>query len=106
MGASNNQNFLVSVAYHHLLVHNHWKRSGIGVMVDEKKIVLLTDFIEQKVRKEKELEYYTKQLEELQKKMFFLRKEIQLTNYIIEIVENEKVIDIREYLEDKRDRDS
>ena len=75
-------------------------------MVDEKKIVLLTDFIEQKVRKEKELEYYTKQLEELQKKMFFLRKEIQLRNYIIEIVENEKVIDIREYLEDKRDRDS
>ena len=75
-------------------------------MVDEKKIVLLTDFIEQKVRKEKELEYYTKQLEELQKKMFFLRKEIQLTNYIIEIVENEKVIDIREYLEDKRDRDN
>ena len=75
-------------------------------MVDEKKIVLLTDFIEQKVRKEKELEYYTIQLEELQKKMLFLRKEIQLTNYIIEIVENEKVIDIREYLEDKRDRDS
>ena len=75
-------------------------------MVDEKKIVLLTDFIEQKVRKEKELEYYTSQLEELQKKMFFLRKEIQLTNYIIEIVEQEKVIDIREYLEDKRDKDS
>ena len=75
-------------------------------MVDEKKIVLLTDFIEQKVRKEKELEFYTSQLEELQKKMFFLRKEIQLTNYIIDIVENEKVIDIREYLEDKRDRDS
>ena len=75
-------------------------------MVDDRKIVLLTDFIEQKVRKEKELEYYTLQLEELQKKMFFLRKEIQLSNYIIEIVEQEKVIDIREYLEDKRDRDS
>ena len=75
-------------------------------MVDDRKIVLLTDFIEQKVRKEKELEFYTSQLEELQKKMFFLRKEIQLTNYIIEIVENEKVLDIREYLEDKRDRDS
>ena len=68
------------------------------------KIVLLTDFIEQKVRKEKELEYYTLQLEELQKKMFWLRKEIQLTNVIIDIVEKEKVIDIREYLEDKRDR--
>ena len=75
-------------------------------MVDERKIVLLTDFIEQKVRKEKELEFYTSQLEELQKKMFFLRKEIQLTNYIIDIVENEKVIDIRDYLEEKRDRDN
>ena len=70
------------------------------------KIILLTDFIEQKVRKEKELEYYTLQLEELQKKMFWLRKEIQLTNVIIDIVEKEKVIDIREYLEDKRDRDN
>ena len=29
------------------------------------KIILLTDYIEQKVRKEKELEYYTKELEEL-----------------------------------------
>ena len=70
------------------------------------KIILLTDFIEQKVRKEKELEYYTKELEELEKKMWFIRKDIQLTNLIIEIVEQEKVIDIREYLEDKRDQDN
>ena len=70
------------------------------------KIILLTDYIEQKVRKEKELEYYTKELEELQRKMFWLRKEIQLTNVIIDIVEKEKVIDIKEYLEDKRDRDN
>jgi len=71
-----------------------------------KKIIILSEFIEQKVRKEKELEYYTKQLEELQRKMFFLRKEIQLTNVIIDIVEKEKVIDIREYLEEKRDSDN
>jgi predicted P-loop ATPase len=70
------------------------------------KIILLTDFIEQKVRKEKELEYYTKELEELEKKLWFIRKDIQLTNLIIEIVEQEKVIDIREYLEDKRDQDN
>ena len=70
------------------------------------KIILLSDYIEQKVRKEKELEYYTKELEELQRKMFFLRKEIQLTNVIIDIVEKEKVIDIQEYLEDKRDRNN
>ena len=67
---------------------------------------MLSDYIEQKVRKEKELEYYAKELEELQKKMWFIRKEIQLTNLIIEIVEQEKVINIRDYLEDKRDRDN
>ena len=70
------------------------------------KIILLTDFIEQKIRKEKELEYYTKEVEELEKKMWFIRKDIQLTNLIIEIVEQEKVIDIREYLENKRDQDN
>ena len=75
-------------------------------MDTSKKIILLSDYIDQKVRKEKELEYYTKELEELQKKMWFIRKEIQLTNFIIEIVEQEKVINIREYLEDKRDRDN
>ena len=70
------------------------------------KIILLSDYIEQKVRKEKELEYYAKELDVLQKKMFFIRKEIQLTNFIIEIVEQEKVINIRDYLEDKRDRNN
>jgi hypothetical protein len=70
------------------------------------KIILLTDYIEQKVRKEKELEYYTKELEALEKKMWFIRKDIQLTNLIIKIVEQEKVIDIREYLENKRDHDN
>jgi len=58
------------------------------------KIILLTDFIEQKVRKEKELEYYTKELKELEKKLWFIRKDIQLTNLIIEIVEQEKVVKI------------
>ena len=75
-------------------------------MDTSKKIILLSDYIEQKVRKEKELEYFAKELEELQKKMWFIRKEIQLTNLIIEIVEQEKVINIRDYLEDKRDRDN
>ena len=70
------------------------------------KIILLSDYIEQKIRKEKELEYYQKELEGLERKMFFLRKEIQLATFIIDIVEKEKTIDIREYLEDKRDRDN
>lgn len=69
--------------------------------MEERKIILLHDIIETKVRKEKELEYYQRQLEELQRKMFFLNKEIQLTNTIIDIVEAERVLDIREHLIEK-----
>lgn len=54
------------------------------------KILLLSDIIEQKLRKEKELDYYQQQLEELEKKMWFLRKEIDLTNLIISVIETEK----------------
>ena len=75
-------------------------------MESERKIVLLSDFIEQKVRKEKELEYYTQQLEELQKKLFFLNKEIELTNLIIEIIDKEQVINVKNYLEDKSDNNT
>jgi len=58
--------------------------------MSENKILLLTDIIEQKVRKEKELEYYQEQLQELEKKMWFVRKEIELTNLIISVIESEK----------------
>ena len=75
-------------------------------MESERKIVLLSDFIEQKVRKEKELEYYTQQLEELQKKLFFLNKEIELTNLIIDIIDKEQVIIVKNYLEDKSDNNT
>ena len=71
----------------------------------EKRIILLREIIETKVRKEKELEYYNKQLEELQRKMFFVKKEIDLTNLIIDIIEQEKVVDIRERLLEQKDSD-
>lgn len=58
-------------------------------MRDEGTILLLKDFIDQKERKEKELEFYKAELESLNKKMWFLQQEIQLTNKIIEIIENE-----------------
>ena len=75
-------------------------------MESERKIVLLSDFIEQKIRKEKELEYYTQQLEELQKKLYFLNKEIELTNLIIDIIDKEQVINVKNYLEDKSDNNT
>ena len=75
-------------------------------MDNSNKIILLSDFIDQRTRKTQELAYYEKQKKDREAKMWFLEKEIQLTNFIIDIVEKEKVIDIREYMEDKRDRDN
>ena len=54
------------------------------------KILLISDIIEQKIRKEKELEYYQQQLDELNRKMWFIKKEIDLTNLILSVIENEK----------------
>lgn len=68
-------------------------------------IIKLAEIVEQRVRKEKELEYYQQQLEEINKRMWFLKKELELTNLIIEIIENDKVVDIRDVVEDNRLRD-
>lgn len=58
-------------------------------MKDSSNIISLADIIEQKIRKEKELEYYEQQLLDLQKKMFFVRKDIEVTNLVIEIINDE-----------------
>lgn len=70
--------------------------------MDEKKIILLSDFIDTRIRKEKELEYYQKQLEEIQQKMVWLKRDLDLTNTIIELIENENVVDIRAHLLEKK----
>ena len=63
------------------------------------KLILITDILETKLRKEKELEFYQKELEKLELKMFFLRKEIEITNLCIEMIENEKVYDVKDQME-------
>ena len=70
-----------------------------------KKIILLSDIIDQRLRKERELEYYQKQLEEISIKISYLSRELDLTNLIIDMIESEKVIDIQDYMiEKKNDR--
>ena len=63
------------------------------------EILSLVDIIEQKLRKEKELAYYEEELKKLEKKMFFLKKEIQMTNFIIDAVRNEKDDQLQKRLE-------
>jgi hypothetical protein len=67
-----------------------------------KKIILLSDIIDQRLRKERELEYYQKQLEEISIKISYLSRELDLTNLIIDMIESEKVIDIQDYMVEKK----
>ena len=54
-------------------------------------ILFLTDIIEQKVRKEKELGYYKEELEKLKTKMDYLEKDILVTNLIINAIQEDKL---------------
>ena len=65
------------------------------------KIILISDIVETKLRKEKELQYYQEELEKLKQKMFFLQKDIDITNLIINMIENEKVLDVKEQMQSK-----
>ena len=70
-------------------------------MTDERRIIFITDLIDQRLRKEKEIEFYEEELRKIEEKLFFLRKEQSLTQFIIEIIQNEKVIDLREQFYEK-----
>jgi hypothetical protein len=72
-------------------------------MNDKVKVIILSDLLDVKARKEKELRFYAEQLDELQKRMFFIQKEIKLTNDIIDMIKHEKVLDMREHLNNLRD---
>ena len=58
------------------------------------KIVTLTDIIETKVVKEKELLYYKEQLEIIQRKIAYLETDLTLTKRIISLIEEEKIVNI------------
>jgi len=75
---------------------NMWKLSVDNNM---SKLIHIAEIIETRLRKEKELEFYQKQLEKIQQKMFFLKKDLDLTNLIIEIIEKEQVYDVREEMQ-------
>jgi len=63
-------------------------------------IILLKDLKDIRAEKERELKYYSEKLEELNRKLFFVRKEIELTNFIIDLIEKEKILDLRKLLDD------
>ncbi len=61
---------------------------------ESSNIIFLEEVIQQKLRKEQELEFYERELIKLQTKLDFTRQEIRLTNLIINLVTSEKDLDI------------
>ena len=69
-------------------------------MTDETgQLIRITDILETKLRKERELEFYQKELEKIQRKMLFLQKDLDLTRLIMSIIEKEQVYDVKEAME-------
>ena len=58
------------------------------------KIIQIADLIEDKLRKEQELEFYEQELQKLLLRMSFVRRESDLTNVIIDMIQNEEIPDI------------
>ena len=55
------------------------------------KIIMLEDILASKEYKEKELEYYRQKLEEIEQKMYWLNRDLEVTNIIIDMIEKEEV---------------
>lgn len=70
-------------------------------------IININDVYAIRDKKKKELNFYQDQLKELQEKLFFLEKEIGMTEFIIKVIEQENIykkpeeIEIVDELEDK-----
>ena len=58
------------------------------------KIVLLKDVYELKEQKERELAFYKEKLAELQEKMYWVERELRLTNDIIKMIQEKKLTNI------------
>jgi hypothetical protein len=61
-------------------------------------VIVLEKLIASRLQKEKELKYYEEQLLELQEKMNHLQMDIDVTNIIIKMINDENVVDLKTYL--------
>lgn len=64
------------------------------------EVISLVELVESRLKKQQELDYYIEVLQKLQLKVSDLQKEINVTNIIIDMIENERVLSV----EEKRDK--
>ena len=61
-------------------------------------IISLSDLIEQRLRKQQEIDYYKETLIKLERNINELSKEVDITSLIIDMIETERVLTIDEKL--------
>ena len=59
--------------------------------VIETRIILITELLKQRQRKEEELEYYHIELEQLKVKAEIVEKELLMTRMIIDLIKSERI---------------
>ncbi len=62
------------------------------------QIIMITELLDIRNRKLKELQFYTDQLQELKLKMTYIQQEIDLTSRIIKMIEQESLVDLKQYI--------
>ena len=65
------------------------------MMTKENRIILLSEVLESKLRKEGELEYYQAELIRIQERIGQLSQDLNLTKIIIDMIETETVKTIK-----------
>ena len=60
-------------------------------MDNDGTIILITELLEQNARKQEELEFYHRELDQLQVKPEIVATELPMTRMIIDLIENERI---------------
>ena len=69
---------------------------------DKKFIINISDLYDEKDRKEKELQFYTKELDKLMLRLGMLQHEIGVTETIINMIEGEYLVDLKQAIEQRK----
>lgn len=72
------------------------------IKTNDKLIIDITDIYEQRDRKQKELKYYTAELDKLMLKLGMIQHDVGVTETIIKMIENEQLLDLQEAIREKK----
>ena len=65
--------------------------NSININMEKRKIIRISELLEEKLEKQKELSFYEEELQRLFFKMSIVKQEIQVTETIIKLIENEEI---------------